>query len=92
MLGATGCTIYEHRPRACRVYDCRVFAASGVTITDPAKADIAKRVGQWRFADATDADRLAAAALRSRADELRGDGITDPTALALGAVQSASID
>lgn len=92
MLGANGCTIYEHRPRACRVYDCRVFAASGVTITDAAKADIATRVRRWRFAEPTDADRRTAAALRNRADELRAEGVTDPTALALGAVQSAAHD
>src|SRR5690349_2465179 len=33
MLTEAGCSIYEHRPRACRMYDCRVFAAAGV---DPA--------------------------------------------------------
>src|SRR5262245_47949648 len=30
MLGDDGCTIYAHRPRACRTYDCRVLAAAGV--------------------------------------------------------------
>ena len=25
-----GCTVYEHRPRACRLYDCRLFAITGV--------------------------------------------------------------
>ncbi len=31
MLAEDGiCTIYDHRPRTCRVYDCRVFAAAGV--------------------------------------------------------------
>ena len=28
MLRADGCSIYEHRPRTCRTYDCRVFAAT----------------------------------------------------------------
>ncbi|MEZ5144656.1 MAG: YkgJ family cysteine cluster protein [Acidimicrobiales bacterium] len=27
MLGDSGCSIYPHRPRACRTYDCRVLAA-----------------------------------------------------------------
>jgi Fe-S-cluster containining protein len=30
-LGSRGCTIYEHRPLACRRYDCRVFALFGVS-------------------------------------------------------------
>jgi uncharacterized protein len=24
------CSVYEHRPRTCRTYDCRVFAAAGL--------------------------------------------------------------
>ncbi len=92
MLGSDGCTIYEHRPRACRVYDCRVFAATEVEITDPAKADIAQRVAQWRFSEDDPGDRRASDALRRRVAELRADGVVDPTALALGAVRSASFD
>ena len=30
MLVEGGCSIYEHRPRTCRTYDCRVFAATGL--------------------------------------------------------------
>src|SRR4051794_32425896 len=30
MLRDHGCSIYEHRPRACRTYDCRVLAAAGL--------------------------------------------------------------
>jgi Fe-S-cluster containining protein len=29
-LGERGCTVYEHRPNACRTYDCRVYALTGV--------------------------------------------------------------
>src|SRR3954449_1100621 len=29
LLGEAGCSIYEHRPRACRTYDCRVLPAAG---------------------------------------------------------------
>ena len=29
MLIDGACSIYEHRPRACRTYDCRIFAATG---------------------------------------------------------------
>jgi Fe-S-cluster containining protein len=49
MLGDAGCSIYAHRPRACRVYDCRVFAATGVEIDEPSKAAVGRRVRRWRF-------------------------------------------
>jgi Fe-S-cluster containining protein len=42
------CSIYEHRPRACRAYDCRVFAATGVE-PDESQPAIAARVREWRF-------------------------------------------
>jgi uncharacterized protein len=47
MLGDDGtCTIYEHRPRTCRVYDCRLFAAAGV---DADREEITARSSRWRF-------------------------------------------
>ncbi len=48
MLGERGCTIYEHRPRACRVYDCRVFVAAGIEPDDDQPA-IVRRVRRWQF-------------------------------------------
>jgi Fe-S-cluster containining protein len=42
------CSIYEHRPRTCRTYDCRVFAATGVE-PDPSQPAIAARVREWQF-------------------------------------------
>jgi len=32
-LGEKGCTVYEHRPRPCRFYDCRVAALVGMVDT-----------------------------------------------------------
>jgi hypothetical protein len=29
-LGPEGCTVYAHRPRGCRTYDCRLFSLLGV--------------------------------------------------------------
>ena len=29
-LGERGCTVYEHRPSACRSFDCRAFSAMGL--------------------------------------------------------------
>ena len=70
MLVDDRCSIYEHRPRTCRIYDCRVFAATGVESDKPA---IAERVRRWRFEYASDDDRDEHAALRARAAELVGD-------------------
>ncbi len=46
MLGDGGCRIYEDRPRTCRTYDCRVFAATGI---EPDQPLVAERVAAWRF-------------------------------------------
>ena len=65
MLVDGGCSIYEHRPRACRTYDCRVFAATGVQPDQPAVAAQARR---WVFDDDDPALRAAlhAAAVHAR--------------------------
>jgi hypothetical protein len=41
MLVDDRCSIYEHRPRACRTYDCRVFAAAGLEPDEPGKHALA---------------------------------------------------
>lgn len=40
------CTVYAHRPQACRDYDCRIFTAAGVTT---GIAAIDARARRWRF-------------------------------------------
>jgi Fe-S-cluster containining protein len=88
MLGSDGCTIYEHRPRACRTYDCRIFAATGITLTTPEKAAIAARVRRWRFSLPTSTDDAAHGALRATAARLRAEFPNDdPTHLAVRAVE-----
>ena len=32
MLVDGRCSIYEHRPRTCRTYDCRIFTATGLDV------------------------------------------------------------
>ena len=64
MLGAAGCTIYAHRPQACRMYDCRVYAATGVEPDDPGVAERARR---WRFTPPSDDERGARGAVRAAA-------------------------
>jgi Fe-S-cluster containining protein len=53
MLVDNQCSIYEHRPRTCRTYDCRVFTATGVELDEADKAQIADRVRRWQFRYAT---------------------------------------
>jgi hypothetical protein len=38
------CSVYEHRPQTCRIYDCRVFTAAGILAGGPDKVEINKRV------------------------------------------------
>lgn len=76
MLTNAGCSIYEHRPRTCRVYDCRVFPAADVTPNGD-KPLIARQARRWHFEHPSpddqirhDATRSAAVFLRRHRDEL----------------------
>ncbi len=70
MLVEDRCSIYAHRPQACRTYDCRVLAATGLVLREADKRPIAERVARWRFSYPTGADVRAQAELRARADAL----------------------
>jgi Fe-S-cluster containining protein len=61
MLVDGACSIYEHRPRTCRTYDCRVFAVTGVE--PEGQPAIAARVAAWRIDidDRAEWDRVRAA-------------------------------
>lgn len=92
MLGDGGCSIYEHRPRACRTYDCRVLTAAGVDPDD--KPLVAQRARRWRFAypapddrDRHAAVRAAAVALGERSDLLPGGVTASATQRAVLAVE-----
>jgi uncharacterized protein len=67
MLGACGCSIYEARPRTCRSYDCRIFAAAGVEPADESQAAIARQARRWRFAFDSPEDEVLFAAVRASA-------------------------
>ena len=70
MLVDDRCSIYDHRPQACRTYDCRVLAATGLVLGESDKRAIAERVARWRFSYPTAADVRAQAEARTRADAL----------------------
>jgi Fe-S-cluster containining protein len=85
MLVDGRCSIYDHRPKTCRTYDCRVFAAAGNV--PEGKPLIADRVSRWRFREASDRARAQHDAVRSAADFLRDRGGMNATRVALAALQ-----
>jgi Fe-S-cluster containining protein len=86
MLTERGCSIYEHRPRTCRTYDCRVFEAAGVDVARD-KPLIAERARRWRFDHPSEVDRDEHDAVRRAAAEL--DPSLSATERAVRAVQAA---
>ncbi len=75
MLRESGCSIYEHRPRTCRTYDCRVFPAAGVLPDEPDKVLIATQAARWQFTFADSEAVVAAAAARAAAEFLSARAI-----------------
>ena len=64
MLVCSKCSIYQHRPIACRTYDCRIYAATGVPAD---RQDVAAQVKRWRFSYPTQQDRQLHRAVRAAA-------------------------
>jgi uncharacterized protein len=98
MLVEDRCSIYAHRPRACRAYDCRVFPAAGLELHEPEKTEIGERARRWRFRHPTPRDRelhdavLAAAVSLRRHPERLPDGASraNATQIAVLAVEAVS--
>jgi hypothetical protein len=98
MLSDGACSIYEDRPRTCRTYDCRVFAAAGVDPDASSQPDIAARVARWRFDHPTSLDEAAHAAVRAAAERARqhpddlpdGVDVSNPIQLAIVAIRRRS--
>jgi uncharacterized protein len=81
MLVDGACSIYEHRPRTCRTYDCRVFPAAGIDLDDGDKPSIAHRARRWRFEHPTERDRVEHDAVKAAAAYVRDrlpDGVAPP--------------
>jgi Fe-S-cluster containining protein len=71
MLVDDKCSIYEHRPRTCRTYDCRVFPAAGVEIDDEDQLPIARQARRWQFSFPEEVDRIQHDAVRAAARFVR---------------------
>jgi len=72
MLVDERCTVYAHRPRTCRTYDCRVLIAAGVAADDD-QPRIAGQVARWRFDHPTATDRVEHDAVQRAGALLRED-------------------
>lgn len=89
------CSIYEHRPRTCRTYDCRALAAAGGELDEADKALLSERTRRWRFDVSTPLDQALQSAVRAAAAFLREhaagwpEGLVprNPTQLAFLAIQ-----
>jgi hypothetical protein len=89
MLIDNQCSIYEHRPRACRTYDCRLFAATGVELGNQQEL-IGLRARRWRFRFPTETDRTEAAAVRAAVAYLERNPDLLPGSASAPAVQLAA--
>ena len=81
MLRDGACSIYADRPATCRIYDCRVFAATGVT---PDRVEIASRVNRWAFSFPSQEDREEFRAVQAAARFLEENADLLPKGAALG--------
>jgi uncharacterized protein len=71
MLVNNRCSIYAHRPRTCRTYDCRIFAAADVIVEEQDKQLIAQQAVRWQFTYSSDSGRMEQAAIAAAAEFLR---------------------
>lgn len=71
MLVEDQCTVYPHRPQTCRIYDCRIFAATGIAVDAKTQPDIAQRVKQWVFTYDSDKSRIQHATVKTAATFLQ---------------------
>jgi uncharacterized protein len=87
MLVDGRCSIYEHRPRTCRTYDCRIFTATGLEVDaeSDTKVEIAARTRQWRFTFPADDDRRRRAAVRLAVRSVHATSVTE---LAVRAIET----
>lgn len=78
MLEAGQCTIYPYRPRTCRDYDCRIYAAAGL-LPDGERPVIQERVREWEFTIADEQDRRQAQSVRTAAHFIRAQAALFPS-------------
>jgi Fe-S-cluster containining protein len=91
MLIDNRCSIYEHRPRACRTYDCRIFPATGIDLDGDEKRRIAEQARRWRFDFPTSAGREEHEAVRAAAAFVTEHPDARPTTATQRAVRAIEV-
>ncbi len=88
MLKNRQCSIYDHRPKTCRNYDCRIFPAAG--IESDGRELINRQIRRWKFSYASPVDRVEHEAVQTAAKFLREHADRFPKgAIPAGATQLA---
>lgn len=90
MLSAGRCDIYPDRPRTCRDYDCRIYAAAGLQ-PDGDRPVIQQRVKAWRFELAGQVDREGAQAVARAAAFIRTHAELFPAATRAHSATAAAV-
>jgi Fe-S-cluster containining protein len=84
------CSIYAARPQTCRDYDCRIYAAAGLT-PDGDRQAIAQRVQAWEFDFASEQERQDADAVRRAAQFIRTHAAWLPPAMRAASATAAAV-
>ena len=71
MLVVGRCSIYEHRPHTCRIFDCRAFSAAGIEAGDHDRERVNQRIHRWRFSHPAARDCKEHCAVQAAAKFLR---------------------
>jgi Fe-S-cluster containining protein len=77
MFDGRGCSIYSQRPETCRIYDCRIFTATGMQAGEE-RTVINRRVARWRFEYPGETDRDEQRAVKAAAAFLRQHPVRFP--------------
>lgn len=78
MFNEGRCSIYASRPQTCLDYDCRVFAATGLTVRED-KPVIRQRIRAWRFQYENEHAQQQHAAIRAAATFMQTHAEMFPT-------------
>jgi len=95
MLIDDRCSIYDFRSQTCRNFDCRIFAAAGISAGDKTKNLINDQLKRWKFQYTSERDRIqhqsvmkAAEFLRERQECFPGGKVPDsPSQIAIMAIK-----
>jgi Fe-S-cluster containining protein len=91
LLADGKCSIYAHRPRTCRTYDCRIFAATGIDVDrdDSSKTLIGRQARRWKFCFRDAAAREQYEAVRSNAKATASNTAANATQRAVQVIRTA---